>query len=138
MNAKGDLIARALSLGLGAPEFEVSSDGPPHQRTFHVTVRIGGEALGEGGSGRSRKDAERAAADSALRVLDGEPMADTEEVLDEAPTGRWPIYAGVLEAALETATEFADEDASLDDVRRDAGRLYRELLLDLGHGPDPL
>ena len=84
MNAKGDLIARALSLGLGAPEFEVSSDGPPHQRTFHVTVRIGGEALGEGGSGRSRKDAERAAADSALRVLDGEPMADTEEVLDEA------------------------------------------------------
>lgn len=44
----------------------------------------------------------------------------------------------MLEAALETAAEFADEDASLDDVRRDAGRLYRELLLDLGHGPDPL
>lgn len=140
MNAKGDLIARAMSLGLGAPVFDVTTDGPPHERVFHVTIRIGGELLGEGGAGRSKKDAERVAAESALRVLDGELMEPEDEAehrpAEDGPGGRWPIYAAVLEAALETAVEFADEDASLDDVRRDAARLYRELLGELGHGPE--
>lgn len=141
MNAKGDLIARLLGLGLGTPTFDAAADGPPHDRTFRVTVTAGGRVLGEG-EGRSKRDAERAAAEEALARLDagdaGEVDEEDEETTDSGGEvgGRWPIYAAVLEGALETALELADEDASLDDVRRDAARLYRDLLADLGHGPE--
>ena len=131
MNAKGDLIARLLSLGLGTPTFDATADGPPHDRLFRVTVSAGGRALGQG-EGRSKRDAERAAAEAALHALDGARDGGTV-----APSGgRWPIYAAVLEGALETALELAPEDATLDDVRRDAARLYRDLLAELGHGPE--
>jgi ribonuclease-3 len=39
--------------------------GPPHERTFEVAAVINGEELGRG-SGRSKKDAEQAAASAAL------------------------------------------------------------------------
>lgn len=127
-NAKGDLIARLTALGRGAPSFDTRAEGPPHDPLFHVTVTAGGRLLGEG-SGRSKRDAERAAAEAALRALDAEQNGNPRA------GGRWPIYAAVLEGALETALELAPEDATLDDVRRDAARLYRELLAELGHGP---
>ena len=142
MNAKGDLIARTQTLGLGTPSFGAEAEGPPHDRTFRAQVTVGGEVLGQG-EGRSKKDAERAAAEAALRVLSGPEETETAEqepgadVPDEAaPAGRWPIYAAVLAEALEVALEVADEDAGLDDVRREAARLYRDLLTDLGHGPE--
>ena len=142
VNPKGDLIARLITLGAGAPTFQVSSDGPAHGRTFRVRVLVGGRELGAGGEGRSKKDAERLASEAALRVLDGrqeagsEPTTETEGETDEAPQGQWPIYAAVLAEALDVALDLADEDASVDDVRREAGRLYRALLADLGHGPE--
>lgn len=129
MNAKGDLIARALTLGLGAPTFEAETHGPPHDRRFRVTVRVGGQVLGGGGEGRSKRDAERVASESALQALDGTAPATQE---------RWPIYGAVLAGALDVALEFAPEDATLDDVRVRAARMYRDLLRDLGHGPDEL
>ncbi|WP_291432309.1 putative dsRNA-binding protein [Deinococcus sp.] len=150
MNAKGDLIARALTLGLGAPTFEAQTHGPPHDRRFRVTVQAGGQVLGEGGEGRSKRDAERVASESALRALGSEPsltpslppsrpdMPETPDGEGSAAPGRWPIYGAVLAGALDAALEFAPEDASLDDVRRRAARLYRELLGELGHGPDDL
>ncbi|MCD0171469.1 hypothetical protein IHN59_17735, partial [Deinococcus sp. 23YEL01] len=49
-----------------------------------------------------------------------------------------PIYGAVLAGALDAALEFAPEDATLDDVRVRAARMYRDLLTDLGHGPDDL
>lgn len=128
VNAKGDLIARAIALGLGTPSFEVTTQGPPHEPTFRVTVRLGGEVLGPGGEGRSKKDAERAAAEAALQLLNGGSPASV--------TGRWPIYSAVLAEALEVAADFAPDDASLEDVRLRAATLYRDLLADLGHGPD--
>jgi ribonuclease-3 len=42
--------------------------GPPHDRTFEVAAVINGEELGRG-SGRSKKDAEQAAASAALDRL---------------------------------------------------------------------
>lgn len=135
MNAKGELIARLLNLGQGAPIFEAVSHGPAHDRTFRVQVVAGGQVLGVGGVGRSKKDAERLAAEAALRALDG--VNDTELPDTGAdPPARWPIYSGVLEAALETALDLAPDDATLDEVRADAARLYRNLLADLGHGPE--
>jgi ribonuclease-3 len=42
--------------------------GPPHDRTFEVAASVAGAALGRG-SGRSKKDAEQAAAQAALAQL---------------------------------------------------------------------
>lgn len=48
------------------PTYEIaSSAGPDHDKTFSVEVRIGGKRLGAG-SGKSRKEAEQAAAHDAL------------------------------------------------------------------------
>jgi ribonuclease-3 len=45
--------------------------GPPHERTFEVVAVINGEQLGRG-SGRSKKDAEQAAASAALDSISAE------------------------------------------------------------------
>jgi ribonuclease-3 len=47
-----------------------AEDGPPHERTFEVAAMVEGEELARG-SGRSKKDAEQAAAESALEGLTG-------------------------------------------------------------------
>jgi len=43
----------------------VNESGPPHDRTFTIAARIGPEEIGRG-VGRSKKDAEQAAAEEAL------------------------------------------------------------------------
>ena len=45
--------------------------GPPHQRTFEVAATVDGETVARG-SGRSKKDAEQAAAAAALESGDVE------------------------------------------------------------------
>jgi ribonuclease-3 len=46
----------------------VGEQGPPHDRTFEVRASVGGEEVARG-SGRSKKDAEQAAAAAALEAL---------------------------------------------------------------------
>jgi ribonuclease-3 len=49
--------------------YEIAAEeGPPHQRTFEVVAMVEGEEIARG-SGRSKKDAEQAAAESALESL---------------------------------------------------------------------
>ncbi len=49
----------------------VSSSGPPHDRSFHADVSVGGTVLGHG-SGRSKKEAEmNAAAEAMARLREG-------------------------------------------------------------------
>lgn len=51
--------------------YEIASEeGPAHERRFEVEARVDGEAIGRG-SGRSKKEAEQAAAGEALERLDG-------------------------------------------------------------------
>jgi len=51
--------------------YEVTEEsGPPHERRFEVRAMSAGRDLGRG-SGRSKKDAEQAAATAALAELDG-------------------------------------------------------------------
>ncbi|GAA5514733.1 ribonuclease 3 [Deinococcus carri] len=135
MNAKGDLIARLTALGLSTPTFDAAAQGPAHEQVFHVTVSAGGRTLGRG-EGRSKRDAERAAAEAALAGLDAQEEGQEDRPRESG--GRWPIYAAVLEGALEAALDLAPEDATLDEVRADAARLYRDLLAELGHGPEPV
>ena len=50
--------------------YEIAAEeGPPHQRTFEVVAMVEGEPLARG-SGRSKKDAEQAAAELALDGLE--------------------------------------------------------------------
>jgi len=54
-----------------SPVYETTAiDGPPHDRTFAVTVDVAGVRLGEG-SGRTKREAEAAAATMALATLAG-------------------------------------------------------------------
>lgn len=134
-NSKGQLIGRLLSLGQGAPTFEVQESGPPHERTFRVEVKSAGKTLGAG-LGRSKKGAERLAAEEALSRLAnlhaGTPPKH-ERATQETPA--WPIYSQVLAQAVEAALEFAPEGATLEAVQRDAAQFYRGLLAELGHRP---
>jgi ribonuclease-3 len=51
--------------------YEVTSEeGPPHERTFAVSAMVDGREIGAG-TGRSKKDAEQAAAQAALDDLEG-------------------------------------------------------------------
>ena len=45
-----------------------AEDGPPHERIFEVAAVVAGEEVARG-SGRSKKDAEQAAAEAAMEAL---------------------------------------------------------------------
>ena len=66
-----------------APTYADRFEGPPHARTFHARVWVGGEWLAEG-TGASKKEAQRAAAAQALEVLRGR-NADVEPRRLSAP-----------------------------------------------------
>jgi len=57
--------------GLGVPEYVIEDDGPDHMKTFTAQVKVGEELYGNG-MGRSKKEAEQAAAETAY----GEIAAD--------------------------------------------------------------
>ena len=50
------------------PSYDVSEEGPDHQKAFTATVSVGGETLGTGG-GRTKKEAEQHAAHEAYERL---------------------------------------------------------------------
>ena len=59
--------------GLGVPDYRLAESGPDHAKSFTAVVHVGGSARGEG-AGRSKKEAEQRAAESAFGVLsDAEP-----------------------------------------------------------------
>jgi len=67
-----ELAARLLVL---PPVYLVREEGPDHAKRFFASVRVDGRVLGEG-EGRSKKQAEQAAARVARSVLEGEqPVA---------------------------------------------------------------
>lgn len=64
-NRLQELAARMM---LGLPVYVVSERGPEHAKSFTAQAILAGEHLGTG-EGRSKKDAERHAAEEALAVL---------------------------------------------------------------------
>ncbi len=72
---KTSLQEAAARLGLGAPEYEVTSDGPDHARTFTARIVLDGVVRGTG-TGSAKKIAEQEAAASAYRALAQLPDAE--------------------------------------------------------------
>ncbi len=79
-SAKGALDFKTALQELSAaelstlPAYELSEEGPDHEKRFTAVVRVGGESLGSG-QGRSKKEAEQAAARRALDALAARPGA---------------------------------------------------------------
>ena len=65
---KTSLQELAASRTLGAPEYVIASEGPDHMKTFTAQVRVGDRLYGHG-VGRSKKEAEQLAAETAYGEL---------------------------------------------------------------------
>ena len=61
---KTSLQELAAEHGLGVPEYVIADDGPDHMKTFTAQVRVADQLYGNG-VGRSKKEAEQAAAETA-------------------------------------------------------------------------
>ena len=68
-NFKSRLLEYSQASGYGVPRYTVlSEEGPDHDRTFTVEVRVGNRITGIG-SGKNKKDAEQVAAEQALESM---------------------------------------------------------------------
>ncbi|MFN8070598.1 MAG: ribonuclease III [Mycobacterium sp.] len=72
---KSSLQELTASRGLGVPRYEITSEGPDHDRRFTAVVFVNGEPFGSG-TGRSKKAAETDAAAKAWTALDAMPHDD--------------------------------------------------------------
>lgn len=73
---------------LGAPDYRLVESGPDHEKSFVAAVLVAHEVLGEG-AGRSKKEAEQAAAEQAWVELaarrdraEAEARSDSEDQVD--------------------------------------------------------
>jgi ribonuclease-3 len=74
-NYKSALLEYAQANGLGAPRYTVvREEGPEHERRFTIEVSLGNGPWGVG-SGRSKKDAEQAAAARAMEQIQRRPAS---------------------------------------------------------------
>jgi len=75
--------------GLGVPEYLIEDEGPDHMKTFTAQVRVGTKVYGNG-VGRSKKEAEQAAAETAYGQIAGSPgtpdpvQAKIEDAVEQA------------------------------------------------------
>jgi ribonuclease-3 len=53
---------------LGVPEYVIAEQGPDHEKTFTAQVRVGAGLYGHG-TGRSKKEAEQQAAETAYLAI---------------------------------------------------------------------
>ncbi|MBO0841838.1 MAG: ribonuclease III [Nocardioides sp.] len=74
---KTSLQELAAERSLGVPDYVISDEGPDHMKTFTAQVKVGDNLYGNG-VGRSKKEAEQAAAETAyLEIKESLPEAET-------------------------------------------------------------
>ncbi|MDO0925540.1 ribonuclease III [Streptomyces sp. TG1A-8] len=98
--------------GLGVPEYLVTETGPDHEKTFTAAARVGGVSYGTG-TGRSKKEAEQQAAESAWRSI--RAVADERAKAAEAAVGQVTAAveaAGRAEAVREIAAKDGDPSSA--------------------------
>jgi ribonuclease-3 len=77
-NYKSALLEYSQARSLGVPRYAIlREDGPDHDRRFTIEVFLGSESLGTG-TGKSKKDAEQAAAAQALEHINSTQTVTTE------------------------------------------------------------
>ena len=76
------------------PRYHVRSEGPDHSKQFYATVTLRGEVRGSG-EGRSKKQAEQAAARDAWARLDREARPPLTSPSTTAASGMRERDAGV-------------------------------------------
>ena len=82
-NYKSNLLEYAQAHSLGIPHYAViQEEGPEHDRRFTVEVFIGTHSCGSG-FGRSKKEAEQAAASRALEYIQQNPLTEHENSTTE-------------------------------------------------------
>jgi ribonuclease III len=96
---KTSLQELTASEQLGVPEYNVEESGPDHQKSFRATVRVGGYVYGTG-EGRSKKEAEQQAAETAWNAIsNGEtPAAAGDEAAKAEPAQAGPAQTGPAQA----------------------------------------
>ncbi len=67
---KTSLQELTAELTLGVPEYRISEEGPDHAKLFHAEVLVDGVIRGTG-TGRSKKEAEQGAAQTAFEAIAG-------------------------------------------------------------------
>jgi ribonuclease-3 len=65
---KTSLQELTATVGLGVPEYAITEEGPDHAKLFHASAVIAGESYGTG-HGRSKKEAEQQAAETAWKAI---------------------------------------------------------------------
>lgn len=80
---KTSLQELCSSGSLGSPEYRIVESGPDHEKNFTAAVVVGDESLGEG-AGRSKKEAEQAAAEQAWLELTA--RRERENAADLSPS----------------------------------------------------
>ena len=68
LDGKTALQELVASLGKASLEYQVTMSGPDHDKNFEATAVVGGEAVAIG-TGKSKREAEQAAARSAFEIL---------------------------------------------------------------------
>jgi ribonuclease-3 len=68
LDGKTALQELVASLGKSTLEYQVTMSGPDHDKNFEATAIVGGEAVATG-SGKSKREAEQAAARAAFTIL---------------------------------------------------------------------
>jgi ribonuclease-3 len=87
------------------PRYEVTDEGPDHAKLFYATVQLG-EAVRGSGEGRSKKQAEQAAAREAWEALQALVADDVEGALEAA-------VEDVLDSIVDDVpADFPDEEAA--------------------------
>jgi ribonuclease-3 len=70
---------------LGVPEYIIEDEGPDHEKTFTAQVRVG-EALYGRGTGRSKKEAEQQAAETAYSTIIAERGPAARALVEGTPS----------------------------------------------------
>jgi ribonuclease-3 len=78
-------LQEALAVQARVPTYEVSGDGPDHDRVFAAAVAVDGHVIGRG-VGRSKKEAQQAAAREALASLQSESYNSGSRNQEEGTT----------------------------------------------------
>ena len=140
-HAKSTLAETSVRLGLGIPEYTTRGSGPKHDQVFTAEVTVGEAKLGKG-LARTKREAERLAAEEALAVLEArEQSAESGDEGDDGEfDGPWPMFDDLLAQALAVADSRVPKHLTGEQARiaiRDFSlELYKELLLDLGEVVD--